>query len=210
MERNFRRFAMEFHEKLQQLRKQNQLTQEQLAEQLYVSRTAVSKWESGKGYPNIQSLKCISKLFSVTIDQLLSSDELIVLAETENRININNISNLIYGLLDLSTILFLFLPFYAQSDGSHVRFETLISYNASGTIRLIYFILLILMSLWGAAELTLRILQYENAFKAIRIFSFLLHSIAILLFIMTRQPYITALSFVLLILKTVLFVKQAR
>jgi transcriptional regulator with XRE-family HTH domain len=210
MERNFRRFAMEFHEKLQQLRKQNQLTQEQLAEQLYVSRTAVSKWESGKGYPNIESLKCISKLFSVTIDQLLSSDELIVLAETENRININNISNLIYGLLDLSTILFLFLPFYAQSDGSHVRFETLISYNASGTIRLIYFILLILMSLWGAAELTLRILQYENAFKAIRIFSFLLHSIAILLFIMTRQPYITALSFVLLILKTVLFVKQAR
>jgi transcriptional regulator with XRE-family HTH domain len=83
MERNFRGFAMEFHEKLQQLRKQNQLTQEQLAEQLYVSRTAVSKWESGKGYPNIESLKCISKLFSVTIDELLSSDELIVLAETK-------------------------------------------------------------------------------------------------------------------------------
>jgi transcriptional regulator with XRE-family HTH domain len=201
---------MEFHEKLQQLRKQNQLTQEQLAEQLYVSRTAVSKWESGKGYPNIESLKCISKLFSVTIDQLLSSDELIVLAETENRANINNISNLIYGLLDLSTILFLFLPFYAQPEGGHVRFVTLIAYNDSGTIRLVYFTLLILMSLWGAAELILRILQYENAFKAVRIFSFLLHSIAILLFIMTRQPYITALSFVLLIIKTVLFVKQAK
>ena len=201
---------MEFHEKLQQLRKQNQLTQEQLAEQLYVSRTAVSKWESGKGYPNIESLKCISKLFSVTIDQLLSSDELIVLAETENRININNISNLIYSLLDLSTILFLFLPFYAQSDGSHVRFETLISYSESESTQLVYFTLLILMSLWGAAELILRILQHENAFKAIRIFSFLLHSIAILLFIMTRQPYITALSFVLLIIKTVLFVKQAK
>ena len=38
---------MEFHEKLQYLRKQNQWTQEQLAEKLYVSRTAVSKWESG-------------------------------------------------------------------------------------------------------------------------------------------------------------------
>lgn len=201
---------MEFHEKLQQLRKQNQLTQEQLAEQLYVSRTAVSKWESGKGYPNIESLKCISKLFSVTIDQLLSSDELIVMAETENRININNIFNLIYGLLDLSSILFLFLPFYAQPDGSHIRFATLITYNDSGTIRLVYFTLLILMSLWGVAELTLRVLQYENAFNAIRILSFLLHSIAILLFIMTRQPYITALSFVLLIMKTVLFVKQAK
>lgn len=38
---------MEFHEKLQQLRKQRGLTQEDLAAQLYVSRTAVSKWESG-------------------------------------------------------------------------------------------------------------------------------------------------------------------
>ena len=38
---------MEFHEKLQRLRLQHNLTQEQLAEQLYVSRTAVSKWESG-------------------------------------------------------------------------------------------------------------------------------------------------------------------
>lgn len=61
---------MEFNEKLQQLRTGKNLTQEQLAEQLYVSRTAISKWESGKGYPNIESLKCISKFFSVTIDEL--------------------------------------------------------------------------------------------------------------------------------------------
>ncbi len=46
---------MEFSDKLQQLRKQNNLTQEQPAEQLFVSRTAVSKWESGRGYPNIES-----------------------------------------------------------------------------------------------------------------------------------------------------------
>ena len=61
---------MEFNEKLQQLRTGKGLTQEQLAEHLYVSRTAISKWESGKGYPNIESLKCISKFFSVTIDEL--------------------------------------------------------------------------------------------------------------------------------------------
>lgn len=51
---------MEFHEKLQELRKQKEMTQEELAQALYVSRTAVSKWESGKGYPNIDSLKAIS------------------------------------------------------------------------------------------------------------------------------------------------------
>ena len=44
---------MEFGEKVQKLRNQNKWTQEQLAEKLYVSRTTVSKWESGKGYPNI-------------------------------------------------------------------------------------------------------------------------------------------------------------
>lgn len=54
---------MEFNEKLRQLRIGKNLTQEQLAEQLYVSRTAISKWEGGKGYPNIESLKCISKFF---------------------------------------------------------------------------------------------------------------------------------------------------
>ena len=47
---------MEFNEKLQSLRKNKGLTQEELAEALYVSRTAISKWESGRGYPSIDSL----------------------------------------------------------------------------------------------------------------------------------------------------------
>jgi transcriptional regulator with XRE-family HTH domain len=51
---------VEFSEKLQQLRKQKNITQEELAGQLFIARTAISKWESGKGYPNIESLKSIS------------------------------------------------------------------------------------------------------------------------------------------------------
>ena len=72
---------MEFNEKLQELRKQKGFTQEELAEVLFVSRTAVSKWESGRGYPNIDSLKAISKFYGVTIDILLSGDELLTIAE---------------------------------------------------------------------------------------------------------------------------------
>lgn len=105
---------MEFNEKLQLLRKQNNMTQEQLAEKLYVSRTAVSKWESGKGYPNIESLKSISRLFSVTIDDLLSGEELISLAADENLANINKFYTLIYAILDLMMLVFLFLPLYGQ------------------------------------------------------------------------------------------------
>ena len=51
---------MEFHEKLQELRKSRGLTQEELAEALFVSRTATSKWESGRGYPSIDTLKEVS------------------------------------------------------------------------------------------------------------------------------------------------------
>ena len=105
---------MEFNEKLQHLRKENNMTQEQLAERLYVSRAAVSKWESGKGYPNIESLKAISKLFSVSIDDLLSGDELLTLAETENRTNINTIYGLIFGILDLSAVIFFILPLFGE------------------------------------------------------------------------------------------------
>ena len=60
---------MEFGKKLQALRKSRDLTQEALAEQLYVSRTAISKWESGRGYPSIDSLKAIAGYFSVSLDE---------------------------------------------------------------------------------------------------------------------------------------------
>ena len=84
---------IEFCEKLQDLRKQKGLTQEELAGKLYVSRTAISKWESGRGYPSIDSLKEISKYFSVTIDDLLSGDKLISIAQNENKLNIRKIYN---------------------------------------------------------------------------------------------------------------------
>ena len=74
---------MDFNEKLQELRKQNHLTQEELADALFVSRTAISKWESGRGYPNIDSLKAIAKYFSVSLDELLSGDEIITIAGQE-------------------------------------------------------------------------------------------------------------------------------
>lgn len=51
---------MTFGEKLKSLRQQNDMTQDELAERLYVTRTAVSKWENDRGFPGIDSLKQIS------------------------------------------------------------------------------------------------------------------------------------------------------
>ena len=105
---------MEFHEKLQELRKKKGLTQEELAKELYVSRTAISKWESGKGYPNIDSLKEISKFFSVTIDELLSSEELITAAKDENRSNIGKMIDLLIGVVDIMSIMLILLPLFPE------------------------------------------------------------------------------------------------
>lgn len=109
---------MEFNEKLQELRKQKGLTQEDLAESLYVSRTAISKWESGGGYPNIDSLKAIAKFFGITIDELLSGDELLTFAEEDTKQKEKHFRDLVFGLLDCSIAMFFFLPFFGQKvDG---------------------------------------------------------------------------------------------
>ena len=117
---------MEFNEKLQELRKQKGMTQEELAEKLYVSRTAVSKWESGRGYPNLESLKAISQFFHVSLDDLLSSNALLTIAEAENRQNQRRTRTLLFGLLDCCMGLLLFLPFFAQRADGEVRAVSLL------------------------------------------------------------------------------------
>ncbi|MDE6412408.1 MAG: helix-turn-helix domain-containing protein [Eubacterium sp.] len=64
---------METKDIIFELRKQNNLTQSQLAEKAFVTRQAVTKWESGESIPNTETLKILSKLFSVSINTLLGS-----------------------------------------------------------------------------------------------------------------------------------------
>ena len=67
---------MTFGEKLKKLRNDNKLTQDDLAEKIYVTRTAISKWETDKGYPSIDSLKQLSNLFHISIDELISDSDI--------------------------------------------------------------------------------------------------------------------------------------
>ncbi len=66
---------MNFSEKLQKIRKENNITQEQLADKLNVSRQAVSKWESGTAYPDTEKLIQISKIFNISLDELINNRE---------------------------------------------------------------------------------------------------------------------------------------
>lgn len=201
---------MEFSEKLQQLRKQNNLTQEQLAEQLFVSRTAVSKWESGKGYPNIDSLKSISKLFSVSIDDLLSGEELITLAVSENRSNMRKVFSLICGIVDLLAITFIFLPFYGQSEGAYIRSVTLLEYyEATPVLFVSYWVSLLLMVAFGIAEIVIQYFENEKWLNISIKCSLVLHAMAILLFAVSKQPYVTAFLFLFFIIKLLMLIKRS-
>ena len=69
---------MTFAEKLKDLRKQKGISQEQLAEKIYVSRQAITKWESGNGLPDIENLIAISNLFNESLDSLLSEEKSLI------------------------------------------------------------------------------------------------------------------------------------
>lgn len=200
---------MEFGEKIQKLRNEKKWTQEQLAEKLYVSRTAVSKWESGKGYPNIDSLKDIAKLFNKTIDELLSSEEIIDIAKKENTTNIKRTNNLIYGLLDIISILFIFLPLYAQKTESFVYSVSLMNTNdISNIIKISYVVILSILSLIGIAELILNFIDNRRTQRIVNIISLIVESISILFFAMSRQTYLTAIIFIMLVIKITVIIKN--
>ena len=63
---------MSFSENLQAIRKKNQMSQEELAELLGVSRQAVSKWELGEGYPEVEKLLILSKKLNISLDSLMT------------------------------------------------------------------------------------------------------------------------------------------
>ena len=74
---------MSFGENLQKIRKKNQLSQEELAEMLGVSRQAVSKWELGDGYPEVDKLLILSKKLNISLDSLLGSENMPALSEDD-------------------------------------------------------------------------------------------------------------------------------
>ena len=199
---------MEFHEKLQLLRKKTGLTQEQLAEKLYVSRAAVSKWESGRGYPNIDSLKMIAAFFVVTVDELLSGEELLTIAEDSQKQTAKHLCTLVFGLLDLSVAAFLFLPLFRKQEATMVRSVSLLALTGTAPyIKTAYLAIIAAMLLVGI--LTLALQNCTNPFwtgNRDRI-SLLFHILGTLLFIISSQPYAAALSFLLLGIKAFLLIK---
>ena len=199
---------MEFNEKIQELRKQKGLTQEELGELLFVSRTAISKWESGRGYPNIDSLKAIANFFKITIDELLSGDELLTIAEEDTRQKESHIRDLVFGLLDCSIALFFFLPFFGQKTNSAVQEVSLLSLaETAAYLRIAYFVIVIAIIAFGISCLALQNCRNEFWLRNKSKISLTLTAVGSLLFMISLQPYAAVFLFIFTAIKALMLIK---
>lgn len=200
---------MEFKEKLQHLRKQKGLTQEELADAIYISRTAISKWESGRGYPTIESLKMISKMFSTSVDQLISSEELLSLAETENRNKMSNLSDIVFGVLDCMMALLFFLPFFGQQEGNKIVEVSLTALKIIPSYIYIPYVVFVSVSVvLGVLILSLQNSDYSFWRKYRLKISLVISILLALMFIITGQPYAAVYAFSIILTKGFLLIKH--
>lgn len=198
---------MEFNEKLQELRKSKSMTQEELAEALLVSRTAISKWESGRGYPSIDSLKEISRCFSVTIDDLICSDEMITLAENEKREFADKYVSLICNVLDILLIILMFIPVFGNGTASS---ETVSLFGLNGInpwVKTVFVSIVGITILNGICGVIIANFNKPVWNRHRLITGIILSILSVTVFIVTRQPYAGIVCFLLLVIKGFLIVK---
>ena len=196
---------MELGEKLQQLRKTRGMTQEELAEALFVSRTAISKWESGRGYPSIDSLKALSAFCSVSVDDLLSAEKLMDIAEKDTENKVRTVSGRLFGAVDLSAFLLIFLPLYPNPADGYVNSVNLLSFTGiSPAIRGVYWALFLALILAGGVKIVLTEVKAEKGQRAVTAFSMGVGILCVLLLALTKEAYATVVAFLLLIGKTML------
>ncbi|WP_259340308.1 helix-turn-helix domain-containing protein [Staphylococcus equorum] len=102
------------------MRKEHQLTQEQLSEQLNVSRQTVSAWENNRYLPDIEIIVHIAKTFHLSLDDLILGDDvikdkLVNDGKSIKRIRLSIVSMILIGIT--CAILFLAIPSYVSQDG---------------------------------------------------------------------------------------------
>lgn len=113
---------VEFGEQLRRAREEKGMTQQSLAEQLYVTRQAVSRWECGDRYPDLLTTKKISQILEVSLDDLLSGKEMEKVVERNPVIekkSVNNIMIALYAFVVISffiTIVDIIIRFPLQSE----------------------------------------------------------------------------------------------
>ena len=198
---------MEFSEKLQELRKSRSMTQEELAEALYVSRTAISKWESGRGYPSIDSLKEISRFFSVTIDELICSDEMITVAENDKKEFVSKYISLICNALDILLAILLFIPAFGNGPSSSETVSLLGLSGITPWLKIVFVVIIGITILNGICGVIIANFDKPVWNRHRLVTGVVLSILSVTVFIVTRQPYAGIVCFAFLVIKGFLIAK---
>jgi transcriptional regulator with XRE-family HTH domain len=200
---------MEFNEKLQKLRISQNMTQEELAEKLYVSRTAISKWESGRGYPSIDSLKSIAKFFNMTIDELICSEEMVSLAEVDIKEANKKYLALICGIMDCFIALLFFIPIFGYQGINGISSVGLLSLmGISAWLRTSFIVVVSITVLNGFFVLVISSFDKPTWNRYLLTVGITLSIIGTALFILARQPYAGVIYLSMLIIKGFLIIKS--
>ena len=198
---------MEFSEKLQELRKSRSMTQEELAESLFVSRTAISKWESGRGYPSIDSLKQISRFFSVTIDDLICSDEMITVAENDKKEFVCKYVSLICNALDILLTILLFIPTFGNGPDSSRTVSLFGLTGISPWVKIVFIVIISVTILNGICGVIIVSFNKPVWNRHRLVTGVVLAILSVAVFIVTRQPYAGIVCFAFLVIKGFLITK---
>lgn len=190
---------MELSEKIQKLRKARGLTQEEFAKELFVSRTAVSKWETGRGVPGMESLQMIAKVCNVTLDELLRAEEVLAVAQQENKGNMNRFAGAVDGICNLAALVSMVLPLYKwEMEGA---FRSVPLYRFDGWQAAVYWSLSIAMTVCGVAQLATGRQDAERLRRGLNLTGVVIHTCAIVFLILSGQPYPAVLFLTLLLIK---------
>ena len=201
--------TMEFNEKLQELRKAASLTQEELAEAVFVSRTAVSKWESGRGYPSIDSLKELSRFFHVSIDDLIGPDEIVAAAEDDKRAFARKSAALACGMLDALLALLLFIPVFGSGADGPSAVSLLALSGVRPWVRVVFAVAVGATALCGLCEVAVSRIDRPPWNKTLLAAGAALSVACVAVFIAARQPYAGIVCFALLVAKSLASSKHA-
>lgn len=183
---------MELASKLRELRNQKGITQQELADILHVTRSAVSKWESGRGCPNIESLKDVATYYGVSVDLLLKREDegrSIEPAEQRTKLNKNRLS-----ITNLCAAALLVLPIFGEKSDSTVHSLPLFVCNIPDYLKIVYCTFISAALLWGILGFSLK----KSSLQKLKYVSDATHLALLMIFTMSRQPYAATFSLVLL------------
>ena len=199
---------MTFNEKLKKLRKNKNITQEELAQKIFVTRTAVSKWESGRGYPSLDTLKILAEFYGISIDDLISNEEIIDISKKSIEKDKKQTINLWFSLLDIMALVLFFLPVFSLNMEGNIVSVGLFKSNCSMAEIIMYTMILSLSVVYGLISLISIIADRSFNIKYSVPISLVLNGLLVFLFLITRETYAGVVALVVLSLKIAFVLKK--